>query len=242
MLDIKFIKYPMTFTTSPHIRLLVKNNGYEIIGRMMAFMEMLNEMDNQFMIDNEMDYESVKSILEFVDDEDFKSFLVAICKTSDFKCVDGVISSRIISDTMDEMTARSDKAKESVKKRWDKAKQKDTTVLRPYTTVLPSNTIREDKMIEEKTKQEKTTTDNTISEDTRQENNIPDLSAGETAAPFKKVSDAFSCKSVKSENNLIEIERNTWIKEQISNLDDPSPEAWKSIREAAFLKFPLKTA
>lgn len=122
MATIKYIQIPMNFTTTPHMNFLIKKYGYSVLGRVMALIVALKDMNNVFRLDDEMDYLSIKDLLRFDNDADYKDFINSISKISDFKIENNILSSKLISDTHDKIVENSRKASENANARWNKVK------------------------------------------------------------------------------------------------------------------------
>lgn len=122
MKDVKFIALPMNFTTTPYMRFIVGEHGFQAVGRIVALIEMLNEMDNEYNLKDKMQKMVLARGLKFDSEHDFDLFIELVSTIPDFKIEDGVFSSRYIAEAQDKIEEKSVKAKKSISARWKKEK------------------------------------------------------------------------------------------------------------------------
>jgi len=193
MKDVKFIALPMNFTTTPYMRFIIDQQGYQAAGRIIALIEMLNEMDNEYNLKDKMQRSILAKGLKFDAEHDFDLFIELVSAIPDFKIEDDIFSSRYIAEAQDKIEEKSVKAKKSISARWKKEKydrnttvsNKNTTVSDFITTEFEENTgvcvcmrgeIRNDTYnnitednIKEKNKEQNNTSSTTQHEDTKTE-------------------------------------------------------------------------
>ncbi|OPZ26878.1 MAG: hypothetical protein BWZ00_01570 [Bacteroidetes bacterium ADurb.BinA174] len=141
MKDVKFIALPMNFTTTPYMRFVVGEHGYQAVGRIIALIEMLNEMDNEYNLKDKMQKTILARGLKFDSEMDFDKFIELVSTLPDFKIEKHIFSSRYIAEAQDKIKEKSVKAKKNIAVRWNKQKyDRNTTVCDVDTTVLQENT------------------------------------------------------------------------------------------------------
>jgi len=115
--------------------------GYTAYGVYWALIEDLYNNDNKIIFDLEL------LAYDFREDE---SMINSILNDFDLFTIDnGYLSSESIARRLELRDAKSEQARENVKKRWSKKIQKDTTVIQKDTTVKNSNTLKDIKDIKE---------------------------------------------------------------------------------------------
>lgn len=141
MKDVKFIALPMNFTTTPYMRFVVGEHGFQAVGRIIALIEMLNEMDNEYNLKDKMQKTILARGLKFDSEMDFDKFIELVSTLPDFKIERHIFSSRYIAEAQDKIEEKSVKAKKNIAARWNKQKyDRNTTVCDTDTTVLQENT------------------------------------------------------------------------------------------------------
>ena len=141
MKDVKFIALPMNFTTTPYMRFVVGEHGFQAVGRIIALIEMLNEMDNEYNLKDKMQKTILARGLKFDSETDFDKFIELVSTLPDFKIERHIFSSRYIAEAQDKIEEKSVKAKKNIAARWNKQKyDRNTTVCDADTTVLQENT------------------------------------------------------------------------------------------------------
>ena len=169
MKDVKFIALPMNFTTTPYMRFVVGEHGFQAVGRIIALIEMLNEMDNEYNLKDKMQKTILARGLKFDSETDFDKFIELVSTLPDFKIEKHIFSSRYIAEAQDKIEEKSVKAKKNIAARWNKQKyDRNTTVCDVNTTVLQNNTTVSS-CIEGEIRND---TYNNITEDNIIENNI----------------------------------------------------------------------
>ena len=126
------------------IKKMIMKLGYTAYGVYWGLIEDLYNNDNSIRFDLELlayDFRVEESIINSIIN-DFDLFTVN----------DGYLLSESISRRLELRDAKSEQARENVKKRWSKKIQKDTTVIQKDTTVENSNTLKESKVKESKVK------------------------------------------------------------------------------------------
>ena len=141
MKDVKFIALPMNFTTTPYMRFVVGEHGFQAVGRIIALIEMLNEMDNEYNLKDKMQKTILSRGLKFDSEMEFDKFIELVSTLPDFKIERHIFSSRYIAEAQGKIEEKSVKAKKNIAARWNKQKyDRNTTVCDVDTTVLQENT------------------------------------------------------------------------------------------------------
>ena len=111
MKDVKSIALPMNFTTTPYMRFVVGEHGFQAVGRIIALIEMLNEMDNEYNLKDKMQKTILARGLKFDSETDFDKFIELVSTLPDFKIEKHIFSSRYIAEAQDKIEEKSVKAK-----------------------------------------------------------------------------------------------------------------------------------
>jgi len=114
-----YFEHPFTFSDFPETIFLMSNGGALAYGRCLLIIEILGRNENKLDLSNKVHRFTLCQKLE-LKNEELDAFVDWIIESGLFSRVDNILSSKVVVEAIEKITAKSEKARESASKRWDK--------------------------------------------------------------------------------------------------------------------------